>query len=58
MHRDLKPENFLLARTINKTDVKLTDFGLSKIIKPHARSSSWAGTPFYMAPEVIKGNYD
>ena len=31
-HRDLKPENLLLATQESDTDIKISDFGLSKII--------------------------
>ena len=31
-HRDLKPENFLFVNTDDNSDLKIIDFGLSKII--------------------------
>jgi serine/threonine protein kinase len=33
-HRDLKPENILMTDESNEADIRLTDFGLSKIIGP------------------------
>ena len=41
---------------ITETDVvKLIDFGLSKVIK-RSNLHQIAGTPFYMAPEVVNGD--
>jgi len=59
MHRDLKPENWLLAsdEEIRKTDLKLIDFGLSKRFTPGEFASTKAGTPYYVAPEVLDGRY-
>lgn len=36
VHRDLKPENILVLKNINDEiiNIKITDFGLSKIITP------------------------
>lgn len=33
-HRDLKPENFLFETKDNDSELKIIDFGLSKIINP------------------------
>jgi len=58
-HRDLKPENFMLSSTAPDACVKLTDYGLSKIlVDPKATSSSGVdqtvcGTPSYVAPEIL-----
>jgi len=59
MHRDLKPENWLLSKvdTIDKTDLKLIDFGLSKRFTPGEFAVTKAGTPYYVAPEVLEGRY-
>ena len=32
----------------------LTDFGLAKFVKDHKKTESMCGTPYMMAPEVIK----
>lgn len=54
VHRDLKPENLLCA-TRDTLDIKITDFGLSKILSTEAVSMFTAcGTPSYVAPEVLK----
>jgi calcium-dependent protein kinase len=33
-HRDLKPENFIFANKDSDADIKIIDFGLSKIFDP------------------------
>jgi len=53
-HRDLKPENILLINTSMDSDIKLMDFGLSKIIAPDETSTEPFGTLSYVAPEVLK----
>jgi serine/threonine protein kinase len=34
VHRDLKPENILMTDSTDNADIRLVDFGLSKIIGP------------------------
>ncbi|KAH6834242.1 calcium-dependent protein kinase 19 [Perilla frutescens var. hirtella] len=57
MHRDLKPENFLFANKKETSPVKAIDFGLSVFFKPGERFNEIVGSPYYMAPEVLKRNY-
>ncbi|XP_047155265.1 calcium-dependent protein kinase 32-like [Vigna umbellata] len=57
MHRDLKPENFLFANKKETAALKTIDFGLSVFFKPGERFNEIVGSPYYMAPEVLKRNY-
>jgi calcium-dependent protein kinase len=62
-HRDLKPENFLYESTQENSEIKVIDFGLSKICHTKntgkiERLKTKAGTPYYISPEVLAGNYD
>ncbi|XP_008786134.1 calcium-dependent protein kinase 20-like [Phoenix dactylifera] len=57
MHRDLKPENFLFANKKETSTLKAIDFGLSVFFRPGERFSEIVGSPYYMAPEVLKRNY-
>lgn len=54
VHRDLKPENIFLQETGGLTEVKLLDFGVSKLIDLHKTSGAGTGavgSPLWMAPE-------
>jgi len=55
VHRDLKPENLLLKSSEDLTEVKIADFGLSKIVGTSSmvRMMTACGTPSYVAPEVL-----
>ncbi|XP_026425435.1 calcium-dependent protein kinase 13-like [Papaver somniferum] len=57
IHRDLKPENFLFANKKETSPLKAIDFGLSIFFKPGEKFSEIVGSPYYMAPEVLKRNY-
>ena len=60
VHRDLKPENILID-SITKTgkiNIKIIDFGSALFIPPDAKITELLGTPYYIAPEVLKGNYN
>lgn len=58
IHRDLKPENFLFANKGEKSDLKATDFGLSFFFKPGEYLSDVVGSPYYVAPEVLRRRYN
>lgn len=51
IHRDLKPENII----INGSDVKILDYGISKIIDYTSITNTGEvmGSPIYMSPEQI-----
>eukprot|EP00331_Platyophrya_macrostoma_P013003 CAMPEP_0176418970 /NCGR_PEP_ID=MMETSP0127-20121128/7781_1 /TAXON_ID=938130 /ORGANISM="Platyophrya macrostoma, Strain WH" /LENGTH=491 /DNA_ID=CAMNT_0017799383 /DNA_START=45 /DNA_END=1520 /DNA_ORIENTATION=+ len=57
VHRDLKPENFLLKYENDDSVVKLIDFGLSRKMAENEILTDPNGTPFYIAPEILEGNY-
>jgi len=52
-HRDLKPENILMTDNTEEADIRLLDFGLSKIIGPTQNCNEPYGTLSYVAPEVL-----
>jgi serine/threonine protein kinase len=59
IHRDLKPENILMTDESDNADIRLLDFGLSKIIGPNEKCTEPFGTLSFVAPEVLKGKpYD
>ncbi|CAF2050230.1 BnaA09g44420D [Brassica napus] len=57
VHRDLKPENFLFANKKENSALKAIDFGLSVFFKPGEKFKEIVGSPYYMAPEVLKRDY-
>lgn len=60
VHRDLKPENFLFMtkEPIEKNLLKIIDFGLSCMYEMGQVLTTKAGTPYYVAPQVLAGKYD
>ncbi len=64
VHRDLKPENLLLSDKSKNPEIKISDFGLSKIYKENDMMKTACGTPGYVgmlhviddvvAPEVLR----
>lgn len=61
IHRDLKPENIVMMRRRDGSEhVKVLDFGLAKLRQGESQSDITSGgqvigTPYYMAPEQVRG---
>ena len=58
MHRDIKPENLLLDSDSSGAVIKVIDFGTSQKFDPKAKMNQTFGTPYYIAPEILAGNYN
>ena len=59
VHRDLKPENILMTDLTPNADIRLLDFGLSKIVGNDEKCTEPYGTLSFVAPEVLQGKpYD
>jgi serine/threonine-protein kinase len=52
-HRDIKPDNIMITRLDNI--VKISDFGISTVIKSSELASTTSGTIVYMPKEILKG---
>ena len=72
-HRDLKMENVLFSYTSEDSPIKIIDFGLSQCIQFQPKNlmeiltgkankninmTGSVGTPHYVSPEVLKGDYN
>jgi eukaryotic-like serine/threonine-protein kinase len=55
IHRDIKPANILLSS--NMVRAVIMDFGLVRNVKIEDETRALAGTPAYMAPELIEGHH-
>jgi serine/threonine-protein kinase len=57
-HRDLKPDNIMLKRRGGGEQVKVVDFGISKVASRTSQkvtaTGAIIGTPAYMSPEQVK----
>ena len=53
IHRDIKPENIMVGRD---GKVKFIDFGFA-VASQNSKRLDVAGTPYYIAPEVLSGTY-
>jgi serine/threonine protein kinase len=58
IHRDIKPENLVISAAGGR--LKIVDFGLGcdPVSSPPAADSTAVGTPWYMAPEQLHGDFE
>ncbi|XP_065655673.1 calcium/calmodulin-dependent protein kinase type IV isoform X5 [Hydra vulgaris] len=58
VHLDLKPENILCLSggKPGYEEIKLIDFGMTRVLKPGEKETAMCGTPEFVAPEVISFN--
>ena len=56
VHRDLKPDNILMTDNSETAELKISDFGLSKVFGPNELDyKTSVGTLCYAAPEIFLG---
>ena len=66
VHRDIKPENILIEKTKEKCplenefgiNLKLIDFGTCHLIQNNDYLTLKVGSPYYIAPEVLRKKYN
>ena len=58
IHKDLKPENILMDKEKDDLAIKIIDWGCAETIKTMKKSDKADGTIYYIAPEVLKGEYN
>ncbi len=62
LHRDLKPDNLFVTRRADGSELlKILDFGIAKLLNEGGRDApiqtgAAIGTPYYMAPEQVRGD--
>ena len=58
VHRDIKTENLLFESKKENAVVKVIDWGTATEFDPKRMMTKKHGTPYYIAPEVLKGSYN
>jgi calcium-dependent protein kinase len=58
VHRDLKPENIVYESRGDNSQIKVIDFGTSQTVLDDETLSKAFGTAYYVAPEVLKKQYN
>ncbi|MDR1018741.1 MAG: Stk1 family PASTA domain-containing Ser/Thr kinase [Lachnospiraceae bacterium] len=54
VHRDIKPQNIIISRD---GKVKVTDFGIAKMVSSHTVANTAMGSVHYSSPEQARGRY-
>lgn len=54
VHRDIKPENIMILKN---GQIKVTDFGIARLISRHVKERRVVGTLGYMSPEQVTGRF-
>ena len=57
VQRDLKPENQMVTSKKDEIEIKLIDYGTANYVKKGKKLKTRIGSPYYIAPEVLKGSY-
>lgn len=58
MHRNLTPENIFLDKKHLISNIKISDFGYSKVLSQDNFDNKLCSSIIYTAPEVIEERYD
>ena len=58
IHKDLKPENILMDKEKDDLAIKIIDWGCAETVKTMKQSEHADGTIYYIAPEVLRGQYN
>lgn len=67
VHRDIKAENILiesiekytyLEEEVEKINIRISDFSSARSFNENKKLTKKVGTPYYIAPEVLKRNYN
>eukprot|EP01083_Nonionella_stella_P001398 4017_1 len=56
-HSDLTPDKILFVNDSEQSDIKIIGFGMSKVLPRLRHIREFCDTPYYIAPETIKGDY-
>eukprot|EP00965_Chrysotila_dentata_P029496 980346-Pleurochrysis_carterae.AAC.1 len=57
LHRDLKAGNIFLTSLHAEADVKIGDFGVSRMLSTQSNMAhTVCGTPYYLSPELVRGS--
>ena len=57
VHRDIKPGNIMFETHEETSKLRIVDFATSDIYDPLKKMNEKIGSPYYIAPEVLKGSY-